>query len=160
MVAMFEELEKINERPEPFQLYTASDLWTVKRQWILSTFRRILKPGGTVLLDVYSLAAFKHREEAVTYEMSRLNGFWSPNKHYVFRNTFKYEAEKVILDKYSIIDPDHTRQVYNWFQYFAPEDPAVEFGRADFFVKGFYADVAGTPYDPESNEFAIIAGTA
>jgi 2-polyprenyl-3-methyl-5-hydroxy-6-metoxy-1,4-benzoquinol methylase len=25
---MFEELERINERPEPFQLYTASDLWT------------------------------------------------------------------------------------------------------------------------------------
>ena len=24
---MFEELEKINERPEPFQSYTASDLW-------------------------------------------------------------------------------------------------------------------------------------
>ena len=25
---MFEELEKINDRPEPFQFYTASDLWT------------------------------------------------------------------------------------------------------------------------------------
>ena len=25
---MFKELEKINERPEPFQFYTASDLWT------------------------------------------------------------------------------------------------------------------------------------
>ena len=25
---MFEELEKINERPEPFQFYTAKDLWT------------------------------------------------------------------------------------------------------------------------------------
>ena len=25
---MFEALEKINERPEPFQYYTASDLWT------------------------------------------------------------------------------------------------------------------------------------
>ncbi|MHC4688396.1 MAG: hypothetical protein ACYS5F_01975 [Planctomycetota bacterium] len=25
---MFEELEKINIRPEPFEFYTASDLWT------------------------------------------------------------------------------------------------------------------------------------
>ena len=25
---MFEELEKINTRPEPFEFYTASDLWT------------------------------------------------------------------------------------------------------------------------------------
>jgi len=27
---MFEELEKINERPEPFAFYTAKDLWTDK----------------------------------------------------------------------------------------------------------------------------------
>ena len=27
---MFKELGKINERPEPFQFYTASDLWTDK----------------------------------------------------------------------------------------------------------------------------------
>jgi 2-polyprenyl-3-methyl-5-hydroxy-6-metoxy-1,4-benzoquinol methylase len=25
---MFEELERINERPKPFEFYTASDLWT------------------------------------------------------------------------------------------------------------------------------------
>ena len=25
---MFDQLERINERPEPFQFYTASDLWT------------------------------------------------------------------------------------------------------------------------------------
>jgi len=25
---MFEELENINNRPEPFEFYTASDLWT------------------------------------------------------------------------------------------------------------------------------------
>ena len=25
---MFKELVRINERPEPFQIYTASDLWT------------------------------------------------------------------------------------------------------------------------------------
>ena len=25
---MFEELERINERPEPFRFYTAGDLWT------------------------------------------------------------------------------------------------------------------------------------
>jgi hypothetical protein len=25
---MFEELQRINGRPEPFQFYTASDLWT------------------------------------------------------------------------------------------------------------------------------------
>ena len=32
------------------------------------------------------------------------------------------------------------------------------FRDAGFSVEELYSDVAGTPYDPKSNEFAIIAG--
>lgn len=128
-----------------------------QRKEILSKFHKVLKPRGSVLLDVYSLSAFEQREEAATYEVKQLNGFWSPNKYYGFRNTFKYDEEKVILDKYTIIESERTRQVYNWLQYFAPEDLEIEFGEAGFFVKELYSDVAGTPYDQKSKEFAVIA---
>lgn len=128
-----------------------------QRNGILSKFRKILKPRGSVLLDVYSLSAFEQREEAATYEVNQLNGFWSPNKYYGFLNTFKYDEEKVVLDKYTIIESERTRQVYNWLQYFAPEDLEREFVEAGFSVIGLYSDVAGTPYDRESSEFALIA---
>ena len=42
-------------------------------------------------------------------------------------------------------------------QYFAPEDLEREFIEAGFSVKGLYSDVAGTPYDRKSGEFAVIA---
>ena len=129
-----------------------------QRKGILSKFRRILKPSGSVLLDVYSLSAFEQKEEVATYEVNQLNGFWSPNKYYGFLNTFKYLEEKVSLDKHTIIELDRTRKVYNWLQYFAPEDLEREFIEADFSVKGLYSDVAGTPYDRKSSEFAVIAG--
>jgi 2-polyprenyl-3-methyl-5-hydroxy-6-metoxy-1,4-benzoquinol methylase len=129
-----------------------------QRKKILDKFNRILKPGGSVLLDVYSLAAFDQRGEAATYEENLLDGFWSPNKYYGFLNTFKYGKEKVALDKYTIVESDRTRTVYNWLQYFAPEDLEKEFRDTGFSVEGLYSDVAGTPYDPKSNEFAIIAG--
>jgi 2-polyprenyl-3-methyl-5-hydroxy-6-metoxy-1,4-benzoquinol methylase len=128
-----------------------------QRKGILRKFHRILKPSGSVLLDVYSLSAFEQRKEAATYEVNQLNGFWSPNKYYGFLNTFKYDEEKVILDKYTIIEPERTRQVYNWLQYFTPEDLEREFIKAGFSVKGLYSDVAGTPYDRKSSEFAVIA---
>ena len=83
---MFKALEKINERPRPFQVYTAT--------------------------------AFAQREETATYEVNQLDGFWSPNRYYGFLNTFKYHAEKVILDQYTIIESGRTRQVFNWLQYF------------------------------------------
>jgi SAM-dependent methyltransferase len=128
-----------------------------QRKGILSKFHNILKPSGSVLLDVYSLSAFEQREEAVTYEVNQQNGFWSPNRYYGFLNTSKYDEEKVVLDKYTIIESERTRQVYNWLQYFAPEDLEREFIAAGLSVKGIYSDVAGTQYDRKSSEFAVIA---
>lgn len=128
-----------------------------QRKGLLRKFHKILKPSSSVLLDVYSLAAFELREESTTYEVNQLNGFWSPNKYYGFLNTFKYDEDKVALDKYTIIEFERTRQVYNWLQYFAPEELEREFIEAGFSVKGFFSDVAGTPYDPKSSEFAVIA---
>ena len=128
-----------------------------QRKGLLNKFHKILKPSGSVLLDVYSLSAFEQREEVATYEINQLDGFWSPNKYYGFLNTFKYDEEKVVLDKYTIIELDRTRKVYNWLQYFAPEDLEREFIEAGLSAKGIYSDVAGTPYDRKSSEFAVIA---
>ncbi len=128
-----------------------------QRRVMLSRFHGALKRGGSVLLDVYSLSAFRQKQEVATYEVNSLNGFWSPNKYYCFLNTFKYDEEKVTLDKYTIVELDRTRTVYHWFQYFSPEDIEGEFAEAGFTVTGLYSDVAGTPYDPDSKEFAVIA---
>ena len=131
-----------------------------QRNGILRKFRKILKPGGSVLLDVYALSAFEKREEAAVYEENQLNGFWSPNKYYGFLNTFKYDEEKVVLDKYTIVEAERTRTVYNWLKYFSPQELQGEFGAAGFSVEMFYSDVAGSPYDRNSPEFAIIAKRA
>ena len=128
-----------------------------QRNGLLRKFHKILKPRGSVLLDVYSLSAFEQKEEVTTYEINQLSGLWSPNKYYGFLNTFKYDEEKVVLDKYTIIELDRTRRVYNWLQYFAPEDLERDFIATGFSIKGFYSNVAGTPYDRKSSEFAVIA---
>jgi cyclopropane fatty-acyl-phospholipid synthase-like methyltransferase len=127
-----------------------------QRKKMLTKFHSCLVPGGSVLLDVYSLKAFAQREETALYEADLLNGFWSPNSYYGFLNTFKYEREKVILDKYTIIEDARTRTVYNWLQYFSPEELEREFVECGFTVDGLYADVAGSPFDSESKEFAVV----
>ena len=129
----------------------------IQRKQMLSKFHKILQPGGSVLLDVYSLTAFEQREETAMYETNLLNSFWSPNKYYGFLNTFKYESEKVVLDKYTLIEADRIRTVYNWLQHFSPEELEREFAECGFTVKGLYSDVAGSPFISEANEFAVIA---
>jgi hypothetical protein len=117
----------------------------------------MLSPDGSVLLDVYSLVAFHEREEAAIYELNQLNGFWSPDDYYGFQNTFKYDKEKVILDKYTIVEATRTRTIYNWLQYFSPEALKAEFEECGFTVEKIYSDVAGSPFDSKSSEFAIVA---
>jgi hypothetical protein len=75
-------------------------------------------------------------------------------------SVFKYDREKIVLDKYTIVEAERTRTVYNWLQYFAPEELEREFMEAGFSIEGLYSDVAGTPYDRKSNEFAVIARRA
>jgi len=128
-----------------------------QRKVMLNKFHTLLEGGGLVLLDVYSLNAFEQREETALYETNLLDGFWSPNKYYGFQNTFRYEREKVVLDKYTIIESDRTRTIYNWFQYFSPETLEREFVECGFTIEQIFSDVAGTPFDSKANEFAVVA---
>jgi len=128
-----------------------------QRRTMLSKFHMLLEPTGSVLLDVYSLTAFREREEDARYELNLLDGFWSPNKYYGFLNTFKYEKEKVVLDKYTIMEAERTRTIYNWLQYFSPEEIEREFADSGFIIDSLYSDVCGTPYNQRSGEFAVIA---
>jgi len=128
-----------------------------QRQQMLNKFHAFLEPGGSVLLDVYSLAAFDQRKEKALYEPNLLDGFWAPDRYYGFLNTFKYEEEKVVLDKYTLIESSRTRTVYNWLQYFSPEALEREFVECGFTVDRLYSDVAGSPFDPETKEIAVVA---
>jgi len=129
----------------------------VQRKKMLGRFHAALEPGGAVLLDVYSLTGFEEREEAAAYAADLLGGFWSAEKYYGFLNTFKYEEEKVVLDKYTIVEAARTRTVYNWLQYFSPEGIEREFAEGGLAVENLYADVAGAPFDPEGGVFAVVA---
>ena len=106
---------------------------------------------------MYSLNAFEQREEKALYETNLLDGFWSADKYYGFQNTFKYEKEKVILDKYTIIEAGRRRTIYNWFQHFSSEALEREFAESGFAIEENFSDVAGTPFDSKANEFAVVA---
>lgn len=128
-----------------------------QRSSVLHTYKRLLAEGGAVLLDVYSSHMFNKREESATYELNLLDGFWSPDDYYGFLNTFKYDKERVLLDKYTIVEKDRTRQVFNWLQCFEPSEVESEFDNCGLQVVELWGDVTGTDYDPDTDEFAVVA---
>ncbi len=129
----------------------------LQREELVHKFHRLLKPNGSILLDVYTLEAYKKREEQSLYEINLLNGFWSAKKYFGFLNIFKYEEQKVVLDKYTIVEEDKNRVVYNWLQYFSAESLRREFERNNLIIESLYSDVAGSKYDSNSDEIAIVA---
>ncbi len=131
-----------------------------QRKTLLARFHAFLKPGGAVLLDVHSFNEFNRRKEAVLCERNLLDHFWSPEEYYGFMNIFKYEQEKVTLDKYTIIEEARARVIYNWLQYFSRDTLREEFEQSGFEVAEFYSDVAGAPFSPESPDIAIVAKKA
>jgi SAM-dependent methyltransferase len=128
-----------------------------QRARLLEKFRSLLPPGGAVLLDVYSLRMFDAREEATSYAPDLMDGFWSADEYFGFLSSFRYEPEKVLLDKYAVVERDRVRWVFNWLQCFRPADIEKEFADCGLTVVQWLGNVAGDAYDPGATEFAVVA---
>lgn len=128
-----------------------------QRGVLLGTFRNILADDGAVLLDAFSLHAFGGRQEGASYEYRLMGGFWSANDYWGFLNTFKYEDAKVVLDKYTVVEPSRTQLVYNWLQYYSLESLAKELEKNGLRIVEQYADVAGSEYADDGDIIAVIA---
>ena len=137
-------------------MYDYCALSSEKRKQLLNIFSSILKPDGAVLLDVCSLNTFNEINEQSVYENNLQNGFWSANNYYGFQNTFKYIEEKVILDKYTIIEKDNIYTIYNWMQYFDLDMIKKEFLDNGFKITQYFSDVSGTEFCNTCKEFAVV----
>jgi SAM-dependent methyltransferase len=129
----------------------------LQRQTLLSDFREFLRDDGAVLLDVVTVGHYETTEEYVTLETAPEGGFWSASPYYVLTRTFKYPAEKLILEKHCIVEKERTREIYNWLQCFDRASIEAEFREAGLKVTEFLGDVGGAPFDPDSAQMAVVA---
>ena len=127
-----------------------------QRLAMLRKFAEHLSTNGRAVIDVYSLQAFDEREETSVCGRNLMDGFWSARPYFGFLSTFKYDDEKVCLDKYTIVEPDRRREIFNWLQYFSPQDLEKEVRAAGLVVEDYLRDVAGYEFDPNYSEFAVV----
>ena len=128
-----------------------------QRKIMLGKYYDLLNDKGSLLLDVHSLNIFDKTGEKAIYEKNQLSGFWSPNDYYTFVNTFKYEDEKISLDKYTVFEENRKRVIYNWLQYYSKDSIAQELEDNGFNVVGVFSDVAGNIFSPDSENIAVVA---
>ena len=128
-----------------------------QRQILLAKIRECLVPGGKLVFDVYSEQAFERVTEGASFGRNLMHGFWSANDYFAFQNTFRYEREAVSLDRFTIIEDARTWDVFNWLQYFSPDQIRREIEAAGFTSIEI---VDGFDLDPEDQAtFGVVAGS-
>jgi len=128
-----------------------------QRRTLLDRVRSLLRPAGRFVFDVYGLASMRGREEAVTYAPGLMDGFWSADPYHGFLHTFRYERERVVLDKYEIVESSRSRTIYNWFQHFDSRSIEAELDAGGFHLDALFGDLTGAALDADPTEYCVVA---
>ena len=131
-----------------------------QRRELLAVFKAHLAEGGAIVMDIDSLHHFAGFDTGQRYHFAAEGGFWSSQPHHAFMHRFKYEAEALLLEKHTIIEAKRTREIYNWYQCYAPAALTSLFTENGLMIDGWYGDVAGQPFDEMAPSYAIVARAA
>lgn len=127
-----------------------------QRKILLGIMKDSLKDDGYIFMDVCSDHMYQNIEEGTIFELHTNNGFWSAQKHYVFKSTFKYDRNHVSLEKYNIFEKDRNIEIFNWFKHFSFAEISDEFEKSGLEILEVYSDVRGKPYDTISDTMALL----
>ena len=126
------------------------------RNILLEKIHSSLEEDGVFLVDVLSMKHFDQIQERQSCSHVKDGGFWSPNEHFVFENIYKYEAEKVILEKSTVVEENGTLTIHNYLKCFELDEILRELSGHGFQTIEYFSDVAGFQYRKDSREIALV----
>ena len=152
----------VDDLPSGFDVVTLiytdmSVLSPEQRQLLLGRMREMLTPRGRIVFDIAGIGSFDQKQEATIIEEKMMDGFWAPGQYVGIQRTFVYAEQHLSLDRYVIVEPGETWQIYNWFQYFSPESIEVELQAAGFEIDQVVGDLTGAPLQPTGDFLGIVA---
>lgn len=148
--------------PEGFDLITLiyCDLCVLspeQRKTLLGRMRRMLAPGGRIVLDVMGMKSFREKRETTVVEDRLMGGFWAEGEYVGLQRTLLYPDDALSLDRYLIIEPDEQWQIFNWFQHFTPQRLVAELEGAGFEVETLVGSLNGEALRERSELIGVIA---
>lgn len=127
------------------------------RQKLLGRIHDLLKPGGRLIIDLYGPGAFDAVSNHIEIEDRLMFGFFAEGDYIGIHKTDVYEKEQVSLDRFFIIEPEETWQIFNWAQYYTPESAVEELAEAGFMVSVMTGGLDGERLADDSKTLGIIA---
>ena len=151
-----------DDLPTGFDLVTLiyTDLCVLspaQRTKLLGRMREMLNPNGQIVLDVAGIGALADKVEFTRVEDQLMNGFWAKGDYVGIHRSFLCPDECLSLDRYLIVEPDESWQVFNWLQHYTPESLTAGLNSAGFTIDQMVGDLAGEPLKTDGNLIGVIA---
>ena len=125
------------------------------RAALLGRLYRCLRPGGRLLLDVFSRRRYDAFRAGRAWTPQESGGFWSGGPHVVLSARRKYPPD-VTLESTVVLTDAETAEYYIWTTYFTRESLLAETAAAGFVPVAVYGDVAGAPCTADSDTLAVL----
>lgn len=125
------------------------------RHCVLRRAHTHLRPGGRMILDVFSTAHEAAFRPGQRWQHCPNGGFWRSEPHIILEETRLY-PDHVLGQQIHIITETTVTPYYLWNTCYTPERLAEEAEKAGFRMIAVYSDVSGTPHTPESDTLAVV----
>jgi len=151
-----------DELPVGFDIVTLiytdySVLSPSQRARLLGRIRKMLNPGGRLVMDVAGMGSLAAKQECTLVENKLMFGFWAEGDYVGIQRSFVYSDECLSVDRYVIVEPAETWKVFNWYQYFTPGRLQEELVSAGFFVELMSGGLKGEPLEADGDFIGVIA---
>ena len=130
-------------------------LSTDDRKKLLRIIYQHLKPGGKLLLDVFSKETFDSFREGQTWESCPSGGFWREHGYIALSGHYKYQ-DLITLEQTTIISDAEIATYYIWNTCFTQNSLIEEVKKSGFNVSGIFENVAGEKSHQNSPTIAIL----
>lgn len=127
------------------------------RKTLLQKAFRALKPGGSLLFDVFTEKKYRDKPEFRDW-LGTEGGFWSAKPHLCLHMFYQYDDIATFLDRYIVATEDSVNCYNIWEHVFTPDELRRDLANAGFSQHiDFYGDVSGAPYTLDSETICIDA---
>ncbi len=128
----------------------------VQRQTLLKTIHTHLNYDGLLILDVFTLNAFKEFTQRQTWAHHTSPSFFSDQEHIEITLDKKYD-NAISLRQSIIIANDEQKTYRQWYQYFNLHTLRSELLESGFEIIHYYDNLLGEAVSSHSNTLAVVA---
>lgn len=116
-----------------------------------------MKPGGLLVLDVFSRRQYAGFQETSSITENPAGGFWSPEAHILLERRLAYPQDHTYLHQAAVLTANGLKSYHIWEHVFTRPELEGGLREAGFRHVDFFGDIGGAPARPNGKTICAVA---